>query len=272
MRFRLGDRVERNNSAMPNCAAVGCTHFRVPMADEFQKPLLISTGRSFSTGELRACGSCFGQWFYGPPGLCDRESSSSRPLARHLETCRQPNGGVWRPCPNQRNKSDRKENTRQPQLCSMPVRCVTRTNRKDDALFPRPPSLDLAAGTVTIGMQADEARGWCEPGPSRRGVRELRASAIARMAAADAAYGSGRMRERRDDREQDVETMGLQRALPFFLAPVHGCHDPGRYDHVEERNGLLEPGNARQGCHPGLHLGRSEEDRDPRLEDRAGRR
>ena len=130
MRFRLGDRVDRNHSAMPNCAAVGCTHFREPMADEFQKPLLISTGRSFSTGELRTCGSCFGQWSYGPPGLCDRESSSSRPLARHLETCRQPNGGVWRPCPNQRNKSDRKENTRQPQLQSMPASaCPTPQSR-----------------------------------------------------------------------------------------------------------------------------------------------
>jgi SAM-dependent methyltransferase len=57
------------------------------------------------------------------------------------------------------------------------VRGPTRTNCKDDALFPRPPSLDLVAGTVTIGMQADEARGWCEPGAARRGVRELRASA-----------------------------------------------------------------------------------------------
>ena len=39
----------------------------------------------------------------------------------------------------------------------MPVRGPTRTNCKDDALFPRPPSLDLVAGTVTIGMQADLA-------------------------------------------------------------------------------------------------------------------
>ncbi len=81
--------------------------------------------------------------------------------------------------------------------CSSNAKYRSRTNRKDDALFPRPSSLDLAAGTVTIGMQADEA------------------------------YGSGRMRERRDDREQDVETTGLQRVLPFFLAPVRGCHDPG---------------------------------------------
>jgi hypothetical protein len=29
-------------------------------------------------------------------------------------------GRVRRPCSNQRNKSERKENTRQPQLCSMP--------------------------------------------------------------------------------------------------------------------------------------------------------
>src|SRR5271157_1022000 len=30
-------------------------------------------------------------------------------------------GPVRRPCPNQRNKSDRKENARQSQLCSMPA-------------------------------------------------------------------------------------------------------------------------------------------------------
>jgi len=59
----------------------------------------------------------------------------------------------------------------------MPVRGPARTNCIDDALFPRPPSLDLAAGTVTIGMQADEVRGWCEPGASRRGVQELGATA-----------------------------------------------------------------------------------------------
>jgi hypothetical protein len=50
---------------------------------------------------------------------------------------------------------------------------------------------------------------------------------LSRMAGANAAYGSGRIRERGDDREQDVETMGLQRVLSIFLAPVHGCHDPG---------------------------------------------
>ena len=44
------------------------------------------------------------------------------------------------------------------------ARYPTKTNCKDDALFPRPSCLDLVAGTVTIGMQADEVRGWCEPG------------------------------------------------------------------------------------------------------------
>jgi len=33
---------------------------------------------------------------------------------------------VRRPCPNQRIKSDRKENTRQPQLCSMPASPASR--------------------------------------------------------------------------------------------------------------------------------------------------
>src|SRR5271157_3888411 len=67
MRFRLGDRVERNNSAMPNCAAVGCTHFRVPTADEFQKPLLISTGRPFSTGEESVLSRLVGLGSLDPP-------------------------------------------------------------------------------------------------------------------------------------------------------------------------------------------------------------
>src|SRR5271157_1028393 len=93
-----------------------------------------------------SAGSWFGQWSPDPPVLCDRSSPSPRPSrvtwrpplsrmagpgdprptcprpsARHLETSGRPNGGVGDHCPNQRNKSERKENIRQPQLCSMPV-------------------------------------------------------------------------------------------------------------------------------------------------------
>src|SRR5208337_2993913 len=60
-------------------------------------------------------------------------STNNRPSAdRGLQVTRQrpgterpsveEDGRVRRPCPNQRNKSERKENIRQPQLCSMPVR------------------------------------------------------------------------------------------------------------------------------------------------------
>ena len=62
-----------------------------------------------------SAGSRFGQWSPDlPPVLCDRSSPSPRPLARHP-------AGSGDHCPNQRNKSERKENVRQPQLCSMPA-------------------------------------------------------------------------------------------------------------------------------------------------------
>src|SRR5271165_422384 len=35
------------------------------------------------------------------PASGDPGSPSSRPSARHVETCGQPNGGVWRPSPNE---------------------------------------------------------------------------------------------------------------------------------------------------------------------------
>jgi len=65
-----------------------------------------------------------GSWFWGGPpdpavrppvGLLvtRQRSGTGRPSVEE-------HGRVRRPCPNQRNKSDRKENTRQPQLCSMP--------------------------------------------------------------------------------------------------------------------------------------------------------
>src|SRR5271157_2848267 len=80
-----------------------------------------STARPSSTGESWFCTSLFGEWSPDPTVLCERRSPSPRPSARHLETHGQPNGGVRRLCTSQRNKSDRRENTRQPQLCSMPV-------------------------------------------------------------------------------------------------------------------------------------------------------
>jgi len=62
-----------------------------------------------------SAGSWFGQWSPDlPPVLCDRSSPSPQPLERHV-------AGSGDHCPNQRNKSERKENVRQPQLCSMPA-------------------------------------------------------------------------------------------------------------------------------------------------------
>jgi hypothetical protein len=94
-----------------------------------------------------SAGSWFGQWSPDPPVLCDRSSPSPRPLARHVETSAQPNGGSRRPSPNESPtvgaspgnlrsaerrgqettartsaiNPKRKENVRQPQLCSMPA-------------------------------------------------------------------------------------------------------------------------------------------------------
>jgi len=56
---------------MPNCAAVGCTLFRVPMADEFQKPLLISTGHPSSTVNRALVVAGFGS------GLTTRPASAT---------------------------------------------------------------------------------------------------------------------------------------------------------------------------------------------------
>ena len=62
-------------------------------------------------------------------GPADPRRTSPRASARRLETFGRPNGGVGRSCPNQRNKSERKENMRQPQLCSMPAAGRSRPDR-----------------------------------------------------------------------------------------------------------------------------------------------
>ena len=110
---------------------------------------MIQRGRARRT---ISAGSWFGLWSPDPPssttaalpapdrwrvtwrpplsrmaGPGDPRRTSPRPSARHLETSGRPNGGVGRPCPNQRNQSERKGNMRQPQLCSMPgSRCMAR--------------------------------------------------------------------------------------------------------------------------------------------------
>jgi len=54
-------------------------------------------------------------------------------------------GRVRRPCPNQRNKSERKENMRQPQLCSMPVPRKTAPHYRPlgNGRLPVVPGIDL---------------------------------------------------------------------------------------------------------------------------------
>jgi hypothetical protein len=91
-------------------------HLRVLMVDESPESLLLPTKRPFSRGGKLVLFKLIRAVVSWPAVHCDSRSPSPRPSARHLETSRQPSGGVWRPCPNQRNKSDRKENTRQPQL------------------------------------------------------------------------------------------------------------------------------------------------------------
>ncbi len=59
---------------------------------------MIQRGRARRT---ISAGSWFGQWSPDPPVLCDRSSPSPRPLARHVETSAQPNGGSRRPSPNE---------------------------------------------------------------------------------------------------------------------------------------------------------------------------
>jgi hypothetical protein len=48
-------------------------------------------------------------------------SRQRRGLNFACAACCKGDGPVRRPCLNQRNQSDRQDNTRQPQLCSMPV-------------------------------------------------------------------------------------------------------------------------------------------------------
>src|SRR5271157_1531551 len=80
--------------------------------------------------------------------------TSPRPSARYLETSGRPNGGVGRPCPNQRNKSERKENVRQPQLCSMPGRSPPTSgasgfHASSDPPWPRHWALHASAVVLT---------------------------------------------------------------------------------------------------------------------------
>ena len=101
-----------------------------------------------------SAGSWFGQWSPDPPVLCDRSSPSPQPLRSRgdlrsaewrvqeilaervpdrrrvtWKTSGRPNGGVGKPFPNQRNKSERKGNMRQPQLCGMPASGRSRPDR-----------------------------------------------------------------------------------------------------------------------------------------------
>src|SRR5208337_4968369 len=97
-------------------------------------------------------------------------STNNRPSAdRGLQVTRQrpgterpsveEDGRVRRPCPNQRNKSERKENMRQPQLCSMPVRPrglrpPCRTVQSGNAVSP------LAFAQLALGLRlADPGNG-----------------------------------------------------------------------------------------------------------------
>src|SRR5271157_5154505 len=86
MRFRSGNQVDRNDDPMPSFAAVGRTHFRIPIADEYRKPGLIRTGRLFSTADLQLVEAVAGS------GLMTRPASATvgLPVADRWRVNRRP--------------------------------------------------------------------------------------------------------------------------------------------------------------------------------------
>ncbi len=82
LRFRPGDQVDRNDSAMPGGWTRPPTRVQKGSLLSPEEPLQIATARLFSIKALTATGSCTGKWLYDPPGRCAGGTVCSRPLRR----------------------------------------------------------------------------------------------------------------------------------------------------------------------------------------------
>src|SRR5271165_4398158 len=82
LRFRPGDQVDRNDSAMPGGGARTPTRVLKRLLLSPEEPLQIATARLFSIKAPPATGSCSGQWPYDPPGRCAGGTACSRPRTR----------------------------------------------------------------------------------------------------------------------------------------------------------------------------------------------
>ncbi len=82
LRFRPGDQVDRNDSAMPGGGARTPTRVLKRLLLSPEEPLQIATARLFSMKAPSATGSCSGQWPYDPPGRCAGGTACSRPWRR----------------------------------------------------------------------------------------------------------------------------------------------------------------------------------------------
>src|SRR5271165_4034188 len=82
LRFRPGDQVDRNDSAMPGGWARPPSRVLKRFFLSPEEPLQIATARLFSIKALPPTGSCSVQWPYDPPGRCAGGTACSRPGRR----------------------------------------------------------------------------------------------------------------------------------------------------------------------------------------------
>src|SRR5271165_7585554 len=82
LRFRPGDQVDRNESAMPRGEAIPPTRVLKGLLLSPEEPLQIATARLFSIKAPTATESCSGQWLYDPCGRCAGGTACSRPGRR----------------------------------------------------------------------------------------------------------------------------------------------------------------------------------------------
>ncbi len=87
VRFRPGDRVDRNDGAMPSGGARPPTQMLKRLLLSPEEPLQIATARPFSTHAPQSSRSCSGQRSYDPRWRCTRGTACSRPLESLWETC-----------------------------------------------------------------------------------------------------------------------------------------------------------------------------------------
>ena len=129
LRFRPGDQVDRNESAMPRGEAIPPTRVLKGLLLSPEEPLQIATARLFSIKAPTATGSCTGKWLYDPPGRCAGGTVCSRPLGAALGDLRRTTAPVLPPLA-----------TRHSPLVTRHSPLVTRSPRFDGLPTARPVS------------------------------------------------------------------------------------------------------------------------------------